>query len=602
MEGFVADLWGHGPMLLRMALAAALGGLIGLEREWSGKPAGFRTHLLIALGAALFTELSLAIPRIASSGQPVIADPTRIAAQIVSGIGFLGAGAILHTRGSVVGLTTAATMWVVAGIGMAVGGRAYFEAGAATLVVLVALLLLVRFERLVERRAPVGALIHVRFTGELQRMTELRDVVAECGVRVEKVEMERREGSEFALHMRGSARPASWGTWCRRCWPGRACCGWTWGERRPYTCRPELPPSSPADSMVEIFKAAIQRGASDIHIKAGDFIRARIDGALQPLTRERLNPEQVKQICLQLIQDPADRDNIDGINDYDCSWGAAGVGRFRVNILRQRGTLMAVLRVIPIEIPDFEALKLPPVLARVAAAERGMILVTGVTGSGKSSTLAAMIGHINGTSNKHILTLENPIEFLHRDRSSSVTQRDVGSDTPSFEQGLKSALREDPDVILIGEMRDTVTIDTGMKAAETGHLVLSTLHTTNAVQTISRMVAVFPPHEQEMVRIRLSEVLVAVISQRLLPRKDGKGRVAAVEVMIATPTIRDAILDRDRVAEIHDFIADGREQYGSQTFDQHLMDLVREDVVDFRVAQAAANNPSDFELRMNTLA
>ena len=213
-----------------------------------------------------------------------------------------------------------------------------------------------------------------------------------------------------------------------------------------------------------------------------------------------------------------------------------------------------------------------------------------------------MIGHINDTANKHILTLENPIEFLHRDKSSSITQRDVGSDTPSFEQGLKSALREDPDVILIGEMRDTVTIDTGMKAAETGHLVLSTLHTSNAVQTISRMVAVFPPHEQEMVRIRLSEVLVAVVSQRLLPRKDGKGRVAAVEVMIATPTIKDAILDRDRVGEIHDFIADGREQYGSQTFDQHLMELVRSDLVDFRVAQAAANNPSDFELRMTTLA
>ncbi|MEX0892376.1 MAG: PilT/PilU family type 4a pilus ATPase [Gemmatimonadota bacterium] len=354
--------------------------------------------------------------------------------------------------------------------------------------------------------------------------------------------------------------------------------------------------------MIEIFKAAIQRGASDIHIKAGDFLRARIDGALQPLTKERLNPEQVQKICLQLIQEPEVREQINKVNDYDCSWGAAGVGRFRVNILRQRGTLMAVLRVIPIEIPDFEALNLPPVLAQVAAAERGMVLVTGVTGSGKSSTLAAMIGHINKTRSKHVLTLENPIEFLHRDINSSITQREVGSDTESFEQGLKSALREDPDVILIGEMRDTITIDTGMKASETGHLVLSTLHTTNAVQTISRMIAVFPPHEQEMVRIRLSENLVAVCSQRLLPKKDGKGRVAAVEIMVATPTIKDAILDKDRVGEISDFIAEGKDQYGSQTFDQHLMELVAGDIVDFQVAMAAASNPGDFELKVRMLA
>ena len=354
--------------------------------------------------------------------------------------------------------------------------------------------------------------------------------------------------------------------------------------------------------MVEIFKAAIQRGASDLHIKAGDFLRARITGELVPMTQQRLTPEQVKQICLQLIPHQRDKDRLDEINDYDCSWSAPGVGRFRVNILRQRGTLMAVLRVIPIEIPNFEALRLPPILNKMSHAERGMILVTGVTGSGKSSTLAAMIGNINNTQKKHIITLENPIEFLHRDLNSSITQREIGADTESFESGLKAALREDPDVILIGEMRDTITIDTGMKAAETGHLVFSTLHTTNAVQTISRIIAVFPPHEQAMVRIRLAESLVGVISQRLLPRKEGKGRVVAAEIMMVTGTIRDAMLDKDRASEIHDLIAEGKEQYGSQTFDQHLMDLVHADAVHFETAMLAASNPADFELKMRTLA
>jgi twitching motility protein PilT len=304
---------------------------------------------------------------------------------------------------------------------------------------------------------------------------------------------------------------------------------------------------------------------------------------------------------MQLITNPKDRERFDEVSDYDCSWGAPGLGRFRVNILRQRGTPMAVMRVIPIDIPNFESLRLPPVLAAIAQAERGMVLVTGVTGSGKSSTLAAMVGYINNSRKKHVITLENPIEFLHRDINCSITQREVGSDTSTFDQGLKSALREDPDVIMIGEMRDTTTIDTAMKAAETGHLVLSTLHTTNAVQTISRIVAVFPPHEQEMVRIRLAENLVGVVSQRLLPRKDGRGRVVAAEVMVVTGTIQDAILDGDKLHEIYDLIADGKEQYGSQTFDQNLRDLVEADLVSYEVAKAAANNPADFELKMRTL-
>ncbi|HEX7051454.1 MAG TPA: type IV pilus twitching motility protein PilT [Longimicrobiales bacterium] len=353
--------------------------------------------------------------------------------------------------------------------------------------------------------------------------------------------------------------------------------------------------------MVEILKAAIQQGASDIHVKAGDFVRARIRGELVQLTKQPLPPEQTRQLALQLIP-PWDRDKIDEMRDYDCSWGAQGLGRFRVNILRQRGSLGIVMRVIPIEIPTLEEMRLPPVLAKIAESERGLVLVTGVTGSGKSTTLAAMIGHINRTRRKHVITLEDPIEFLHRNNMSSITQREVGTDTDSFAAGLRAALREDPDVVLVGEMRDTTTIDIALKAAETGHLVFSTLHTQNAVQTISRIIAVFPPEEQEMVRVRLSETLVAVVSQRLLPRKNGSGRVAACEIMIATGTIRDAILDPERSAEIYDLIADGRETYKSQTFDQHLMELVASDTVDYEVAKAAANNPADFELKVKTLA
>ncbi|HEX6939989.1 MAG TPA: type IV pilus twitching motility protein PilT [Longimicrobiales bacterium] len=353
--------------------------------------------------------------------------------------------------------------------------------------------------------------------------------------------------------------------------------------------------------MIEILRAAIQQGASDIHIKSGDFVRARIKGELIPITRQQLTPDQTRQLALQLIPQ-WDRDRIDELRDYDCSWGAPGLGRFRINLLRQRGTLSIVMRVIPIEIPTLEQLSLPPILARLADSERGLILVTGVTGSGKSTTLAAMIGHINRHKRKHIITLEDPIEFLHRDNMSSITQREVGMDTDSFATGLRAALREDPDAVLVGEMRDTETIDIALKAAETGHLVFSTLHTQNAVQTISRIVAVFPPEEQEMVRVRLSETLVAVISQRLLPRKNGAGRVAACEIMVATAAIRDCILDPERTMEIFELIAEGRETYGGQTFDQHLMELVTAGVVDFDVAMAAANNPSDFELKMRTLA
>jgi twitching motility protein PilT len=352
--------------------------------------------------------------------------------------------------------------------------------------------------------------------------------------------------------------------------------------------------------MEKIIKAAVDRGASDLHIKAGDVFRARIDGKLIALTKQALTPEQTRSIALKLIPNDEDRGRIDKILDYDCSWGAQGIGRFRVNILRQRSSFMIVMRVIPFEVPTFEKLRLPPVMKTIADTERGMVLVTGVTGSGKSSTMAALINQINATKHKHIVTLENPLEFLHRDIQCSITQREIGVDTESFQMGLRAALRQDPDVILIGEMRDAETIDTAMKAAETGHLLVSTLHTPDAQSTVMRILAMFPLEEQDVVRVRLAESLAAVVSQRLLPKKDGHGRVAALEIMLVTPTIRDLMLDKDRVGEIHDFIAEGREQYGMQTFDQHLTELVQNDEIDFDTALAASSRPGDFELNMKT--
>jgi twitching motility protein PilT len=359
--------------------------------------------------------------------------------------------------------------------------------------------------------------------------------------------------------------------------------------------------AAPQGGFERIIKAAVDRGASDLHIKAGDVFRARIDGKLVPLTKQRLIPDQTRAIALQLIPSEEDRARVDKIRDYDCSWGMPGIGRFRVNILRQRSSFMIVMRVIPFDVPSFESLKLPPALAQVATAERGMILVTGVTGSGKSSTMAAIINHINQNQHKHILTLENPIEFLHRDVNCSVTQREIGTDTDDFRMGLRAALRQDPDVVLIGEMRDAETIDTAMKAAETGHLLISTLHTPDAVTTITRVVAMFPPEEQEIARLRLADDLQAVISQRLLPRADGKGRVAALEILIATGTVRDMIRDPNRTSELRDYIRESREQYGMQTFDQHLMDLVADETVTYETAAATSSNPADFELQMRTL-
>jgi twitching motility protein PilT len=351
----------------------------------------------------------------------------------------------------------------------------------------------------------------------------------------------------------------------------------------------------------KIIKAAVERGATDLHFKAGDVVRARIDGMLVPLTRLRLTPAQTKALALRFIPGDDDRARIDRILDFDCSWGVPGLGRFRINILRQRSSFMVVMRVIPFEVPTLAQLHLPPVLQSIVTAERGLILVTGPADSGTSSTTAALIDAINRAAPKHIVTLESPIEFLHRNIRGSLTQREIGTDTESFRAGLRAALRQDPDVVLVGELPDAETADTALKAVEAGRLILATLRTPDATATLAGFVALFPPEREDLVRLRLAGALHAVVSQRLLPRKDGQGRVAALEVMLVTPVIRDLILDGDRAGEIRDAIAERRTPDGMQTLDQHLMDLVQADVVEYDAALAHARDPADFELRMRAL-
>jgi twitching motility protein PilT len=337
-----------------------------------------------------------------------------------------------------------------------------------------------------------------------------------------------------------------------------------------------------------IIKAAVERGASDLHIKAGDLFRARIDGKLVPLTKQRLTPEQTRAIALKLMTTDQDRNRIDSLKDYDCSWGMPGVGRFRVNILRQRSSFMVVMRVIPFAVPTLEDLGLPSVLGQLTEHTAGLILVTGITGSGKTSTIAALLNHMNQTQQRHIVTIENPIEFLHRDLSSSMTQREVGVDTESVGVGLRAALRQDPDVIVVGDVREQDTIDTAMKAAETGHLVLSAIPTPDVLTTIGQVLSMLPREERDIGRVRFSEALVGIVAQQLLPRADGAGRVAAVEVLIANPAVRDCIKDPARVVELKNLMAEGYGKSGMQTFQQHIEELVSSGVISTETARAVA--------------
>src|SRR5256885_3612551 len=347
----------------------------------------------------------------------------------------------------------------------------------------------------------------------------------------------------------------------------------------------------------DLLKIAVDNAASDLHLKVGSFPMIRVRGVLRPATEEKKLDNDDVVAMSAAVMSTAQRQKYKESQEIDLAYSVPGLGRFRCNIFQQRGTVGLVLRVIPMRIRTIDELGLPEVLKSVASEERGLVLVTGTTGSGKSTTLAAMIDYINKTRSAHVMTVEDPIEFLHRDSRSMVNQREVAVDTRSFAQALRSALRQDPDVILVGEMRDFETIETGLLAAETGHLVFSTLHTLDATETINRIIAVFPPHQQKQIRLQLASVLKAVISQRLLPRTDGQGRAPAVEVMISTPFIRDCIVDKDKTHLIHGAIAAGTSQYGMQTFDQSIVGLFEQGFVSYEEALRWASNVDEFKLK-----
>ncbi|HTR21466.1 MAG TPA: PilT/PilU family type 4a pilus ATPase [Gemmatimonadales bacterium] len=350
------------------------------------------------------------------------------------------------------------------------------------------------------------------------------------------------------------------------------------------------------------FKAAItqmvQRNGSDLLLKVGRPATVRVNGDLEPLKTQPLKPEELKSLAEQIMT-PRQVKEFAEHKEADFAIGVPGVGRFRTNVYQQRGTVAFAFRAIPYEVRTIKDLNLPPVLEEIALKPRGLVLVTGVTGSGKSTALAAMLNHINLSRRVNIITIEDPIEFLHRDNFANISQREVGSDTLSFNSALRHVLRQDPDVILIGEIRDMETLDTALKAADTGHMVFSTLHTTDATQTINRVISFFPPHQHEEVRHLLSTALQAVVSLRLVPRKDGKGRVPASEVLINTAAVQDNIRDLSKLLNIPDLIAEGSIQYGMQSFDQSLFGWYQQGMISYESAIFYASNPSEFALKVS---
>jgi twitching motility protein PilT len=348
----------------------------------------------------------------------------------------------------------------------------------------------------------------------------------------------------------------------------------------------------------DLLKKAHSSHASDLHIKVGSPPIVRIHGQLSPMTNEkRISQEDAVKIAFSVMT-PGQSEAFKKKNDIDLAYSVPGLGRFRCSIFIQRGTIGIVFRVIPMKIPTIEELNLPEVIKKISMEQRGLILVTGTTGSGKSTTLAAMIDLINAARTEHIMTIEDPIEYLHRDKKSIVNQREIGSDTESFSKSLRQSLRQDPDVILVGEMRDFETIQTALIAAETGHLVLSTLHTIDAPETINRIISVFPPYQHKQIRMQLASVLRSIISMRLLPKADGKGRVPAVEVLIATAMIKDCIVDPDKTKLIPDAIEQGTLHYAMQSFDQSLFSLFKSGLITYEEALKRATNPDDFALKV----
>lgn len=348
----------------------------------------------------------------------------------------------------------------------------------------------------------------------------------------------------------------------------------------------------------ELLQMAMSFGASDLHLRAGAYPVIRVNGELRPISGiNRLEQDETLEMAFSMMSN-RQKLHFKEAYEVDIGYGVSGLGRFRVNIFQQRNSVGIVARVISDHIRSFSDLGLPPILNRVAEEQRGLILVTGTTGSGKSTTLSALVDHINQTRNCHIVTIEDPIEFLHKDKKSFITQREVDVDTRNFAEALRGSLRQDPDVILVGEMRDMETIETALVAAETGHLVLSTLHTLDASETLSRIINAFPPYQQKSVRIQLAGLLKAVVSQRLMKSARGHSRVPAVEVLISTPLIRDYILHEDKTSQVRDAIASGTSQYGMQTFDQSLFYLYQSGLVTLEEALRGSTNPDEFRLRL----
>ncbi|CAN5791728.1 type IV pilus twitching motility protein PilT [soil metagenome] len=348
----------------------------------------------------------------------------------------------------------------------------------------------------------------------------------------------------------------------------------------------------------DLLQMAMSFGASDLHLRAGSFPVIRVNGELRPLSGvARLNQDETLEMAFSMMSN-RQKQHFKEAFEVDIGYGVSGLGRFRVNIFQQRNSIGIVARVISDEIKNFSELGLPPILTKIADENRGLILVTGTTGSGKSTTLAAIVDHINQTRNSHIVTIEDPIEFLHKDKNAFITQREVDVDTRSFAEALRGSLRQDPDVILVGEMRDLETMETALVAAETGHLVLSTLHTLDAQETLTRIISAFPPYQQKSVRIQLAGLLKAVVSQRLMKSAKGTSRVPAVEVLISTPLIRDYILSEEKTGQIRDAISAGTSQYGMQVFDQSLFYLYQSGLITLEEALRGSTNPDEFRLRL----
>ena len=348
----------------------------------------------------------------------------------------------------------------------------------------------------------------------------------------------------------------------------------------------------------DILNLAVKENASDVHMKAGLPPILRIYGSLVPVkNQERLTPDEITKIAMRIMSDQQ-KENFRATHQLDMAYSVPGLGRFRINIFQQRGATGIVFRVIPMVIASLDELHLPKVLEKISIESRGLILVTGVTGSGKSTTIASMLDYINNHHTYNIVTIEDPIEFLHRDKKCILNQRELGVDTRSFSEALRGALRQDPDIIMVGEMRDMETIEIALLAAETGHLVFSTLHTIDAMETINRIVSVFPPYQQKQIRLQLAGVVKAIVSQRLIPTKDGRGRVPAAEVMVSTSRIRECIEDKEKTKEILEAIAKGHTTYGMQTFDQSIMDLLNKGYISYEEALAQSSNPDDFALRV----